>query len=250
MNRWRVVGASVRGPDHEREGSPCQDAWAAGSFGARGACLCLCDGAGSASHAEVGARVVASAVVAALAESAADNPTATDALRNACAVGRAALLRTAADLGLAPAALACTLIAVLCTGESVVVAHLGDGAVVGQRAGASELVVLSAPDRGEYVNETWFVTSAQWEAHLRIGVHAGISALCVVSDGCEAASLMRSDRDSPFAPFFAPLFEFTAEISDTAAAGVEVQQLLDGAAMRKSSGDDKTLAIAWREESP
>ncbi len=246
MNQWRVVGASVRGPDHEREDSPGQDAWATGSFGVGGACLCLCDGAGSASHAEVGARVVATAVVAALAE----NSTATDALRSACAAGRAALLRTAADLGLAPAALACTLIAVLCTTESVIVAHLGDGAVVGQRAGAGELVVLSAPDRGEYVNETWFVTSAQWEAHLRIGVHAGISALCVVTDGCEAAALMRSEGDSPFAPFFAPLFEFTAEISDTEAASAEVRQLLDGDAMRRSSGDDKTLAIVWREESP
>jgi len=248
MNQWRVVGAAVRGPDHERDGSPCQDAWAAGSFETHGACLCLCDGAGSASHAEVGARVVATAVVAALAERA-ENSTA-DALWSACAAGRAALLRTAADLGLAPAALACTLIAVLCTGESVVVAHLGDGAVVGQRAGAGELVVLSAPDRGEYVNETWFVTSAQWEAHLRICVHTDISALCVVTDGCEAAALMRGDSDSPFAPFFAPLFEFTAEISDTEAAGAEIRQLLDGAAMRRSSGDDKTLAIVWREESP
>ena len=62
MNQWRVVGASVRGPDHERDGSPCQDAWAAGSFGAGGVCLCLCDGAGSASHAEVGARVAWSGV--------------------------------------------------------------------------------------------------------------------------------------------------------------------------------------------
>lgn len=249
MNLWRVVGASVRGPDHERDGSPCQDAWAAGSFGAGGVCLCLCDGAGSASHAEVGARVVATAVVATLAERA-ENSAASDALRSACAAGRSALLRTAADLGLAPTALACTLIAILCTDEWVMVAHLGDGAVVGQRAGSSELVVLSAPDRGEYVNETWFVTSAQWEAHLRICVHKDISALCVVTDGCEAAALMRGDRDSPFAPFFAPLFEFTAEISDTEVASAEVQQLLDGAAMRRSSGDDKTLAIVWREESP
>lgn len=249
MNQWRVVGASVRGPDHERDGSPCQDAWAAGPFGAHGARLCLCDGAGSASHAEVGARVVATAVVAALAERAAEDPP-QDALRSACAAGRAALLRTAADLELAPTALACTLIAVLCTGESVVVAHLGDGAVVGQRAGSSELVMLSAPDRGEYVNETWFITSADWEAHLRIGVHAGVSRLCVITDGCEAAALLRGERELPFAPFFAPLFEFTAEIADTEAAGAEVRQLLDGAAMRGSSGDDKTLVIVWREASP
>lgn len=246
MSAWQVVGASVRGPDHEREGSPGQDAWTRGAFAGRGACVCLCDGAGSAPHAEVGARVVATAVVAALAEVPASGSAMTETLRSACATGRAALLRAAADLAVGPAALACTLVAVVCMDEWVAVAHLGDGAVVGRRAGSGELVVLSAPDRGEYVNETWFVTSAAWQTHLRIGVHDGISALCVFTDGCQEASLMRDDRGSPFAPFFAPLFDFTAEITDTEVADAEVLQLLAGAAMRGSSGDDKTLAIAWR----
>lgn len=249
MNRWQVVGASVRGPDHEREDAPCQDAWAWSSCGAGGTCLCLCDGAGSAPHAEVGARVVATAVVAAWTEAAVSDAAAlVEAMRSACAAGRAALLRTAVDLEVAPAALACTLIAVACIEDTVVVAHLGDGAVVGLRAG--ELVVLSAPDRGEYVNETWFVTSAAWEAHLRVSVHAKTAALCVLTDGCQEAALVRAADRSPFSPFFAPLFEFTAEITDAAAASAEVLQLLDGAAMRKSSGDDKTLALAWRQTSP
>jgi len=245
VSAWQVVGASVRGPDHAREGSPGQDAWARGLFGGRGACVCLCDGAGSASHAEVGARVVADAVVAALAEAPAGESAATETLRRACAAGRAALLQRAADLAVAPTALACTLVAAVCMDGWVAVAHLGDGAVVGRRADDGELALLSAPDRGEYVNETWFVTSAAWATHLRIGVHDEISALCVVTDGCQEASLVRGDRGSPFAPFFAPLFDFTAEVSDLAAADAEVLRLLDGAAMRGSSGDDKTLAIAW-----
>lgn len=245
MSAWQVVGASVRGPDHAREGSPGQDAWARGPFGERGACVCLCDGAGSAPHAEVGARVVADAVVAALAE-APTSESATETLRSACAAGRAALLQRAADLAVAPTALACTLVAAVCMDGWVAVAHLGDGAVVGRRAGSDELTLLSAPDRGEYINETWFVTSAAWATHLRIGVHDGISALCVITDGCQEASLVRGDRGSPFAPFFAPLFDFTAEVSDLAAADAEVLQLLDGAAMRESSGDDKTLALAWQ----
>lgn len=190
--------------------------------------------------------MVATAVVAALAE-AASRATLAETLRGACAAGRAALLREAAELGVAPAALACTLVAVVCIDGQVAIAHIGDGAVVGQRAGSGELVVLSAPERGGYVNETWFVTSAAWEAHLRIGVHDGIAALCVLTDGCQEASLVRGEGDSPFSPFCAPLFAFTAEITDAVAADAEVVQLLDGAAMRKSSGDDKTLAVAWRQ---
>ena len=44
---WMVFGASVRGPDHEREGLPCQDAWACGATEETTA-VCLCDGAGTA----------------------------------------------------------------------------------------------------------------------------------------------------------------------------------------------------------
>lgn len=216
-------------------------------MGAHGACLCLCDGAGSASHAEVGARVVATAVVAALRETSTATPEAlAEALRGACTAGRSALLYEAAALAVSPAALACTLVAVVCVDDVVAVAHLGDGAVVGQRAGSGELVLLSAPERGEYANETWFITSAAWEAHLRIGVYEGLAGLCVLTDGCQDAALVRGGESSPFAPFFTPLFGFAAEVTDVEAAGVEVLQLLDGAAMRKSSGDDKTLALAWR----
>ncbi|MDC0723576.1 PP2C family serine/threonine-protein phosphatase [Nannocystis bainbridge] len=246
MISWQVVGASVRGPEHEREGSPGQDAWAQGPFGAHGACLCLCDGAGSASHAEVGARVVAEAVVAALTGTASGPEALVEALRGACTAGRAALLREAAEIGVAPAALACTLVAVVCSDERVAIAHLGDGVAVGRRADSGELVVLSAPDRGEYFNETWFVTSDAWQARLRIAVHEGIAGVCALTDGCQEAALVRGAEVSPYSPFFAPLFAFAAEVTDGAAASAEVVQLLDGAAMRKSSGDDKTLALAWR----
>lgn len=247
VSDWLVFGGSVRGPDHEREHLPCQDAWARGPAGTRGVALCLCDGAGSASHAEVGAKVVSAAVVEALRDLHAEEPTAlAEALRAACVAGQQALVRAAAEVAVSPAALACTLVAVVSTGDLVAVAHLGDGAVIGQQAGSGELVVLSGPDRGEYVNETWFVTSASWEARLRVTVFTGVDALCVVTDGCQDACLVRGDAAAPFAPFFAPIFAFAAEADDADLASGEVIQLLDGAALRGSSGDDKTLAVARR----
>ncbi len=247
VSDWLVFGGSVRGPDHEREHLPCQDAWARGPAGHHGVALCLCDGAGSASHAEVGARVVSAAVVEALRDLHAAGPTAlSEALRAACVAGRQALVRAAAEVAVSPAALACTLVAVVSTGDLVAVAHRGDGAVVGQRAGSGELVVLSGPDRGEYVNETWFVTSASWEARLRVAVHTEIDALCVVTDGCQDACLVHGGAPAPFAPFFAPIFAFAAEVDDASVASSEVTELLDGAGLRGSSGDDKTLAVARR----
>lgn len=247
MSGWLVFGAAVRGPDHEREHLPCQDAWAHGPAGAHGIALCLCDGAGSASHAELGARVVSAAVVEALHDLPSAEPEVlAAALRAACGAGRQALVRAAAAVAVAPAALACTVVAIVSVKDLVAVAHLGDGAVVGQREGSGELVLLSGPDRGEYVNETWFITSASWEDRLRVDVHAQIQGLCVVTDGCQDACLVRGGVPAPFAPFFAPIFAFAAEVTDVDLASGEVAQLLGGAALRSSSGDDKTLAVASR----
>ena len=52
---WQAFGASVRGPAHEREGRPNQDAWGAW-HGRAGSVLVVCDGLGSRPHADVGAR--------------------------------------------------------------------------------------------------------------------------------------------------------------------------------------------------
>jgi hypothetical protein len=251
----RVFGAAVRGPDHERDDTPCQDAWAYTAAGERGAVLCLCDGAGSAAHSDIGAQTVVAAVVeafSALAPVASDTPTGTltaalsetltDALRDACIEGRHALIREAAARGLTPADLACTLIAVAAWGGLVAVVHIGDGAVIGRMRATGELVMLSAPERGEFANETWFITSASWSERLRVSIHEGVEAVCALTDGCQGASMVGGIL--PFAPFCTPLFDFATEVTDVAVACAEVAQLLDAAALRRSSGDDKTLAVA------
>lgn len=242
----RVFGAAVCGPDHEREHTPCQDAWGATAFGEGGAALCLCDGAGSATHSDLGARVVVSAVIAALHEAAPGSAEGLeDALRGACALGRDSVLREAAARELAPGALACTLVAVAALGSAVAVAHVGDGAVIGRRRETGELVVLSAPERGEFANETHFITSPRWAERLRVGLHEGIDALCALTDGCQGASLvMGAGGQTPFAPFCSPLFDFAAEVTDVGEACAEVERLLHGERLRRSSGDDKTLAVA------
>jgi hypothetical protein len=126
----------------------------------------------------------------------------------------------------------------------VAVAHLGDGAVIARRRGSGELFVASAPDRGEYANETWFITSPSWRERLRFGLHEGVDAFCALTDGCQDAALVRGRAPAPFGPFCAPLLDFGAEVDDADLAGAEVAALLQGEALRRSSGDDKTLAVA------
>jgi hypothetical protein len=49
---------------------------------------------------------------------------------------------------------------------------------------------------------------------------------------------------TPFEPFCSPLFDFAAEVTDAGEACAEVERLLHGEPLRRSSGDDKTLAVA------
>lgn len=240
----RVFGAAVCGSDHEQDRSPCADAWQYALGDSGSVALCVCDGAGSVSHGAVGAQHVAAAVVAALQSSGLPTAeTCLEALRDACARGREALLAEAARRELPPAELACTLVAVLAWDGGTAIAHIGDGAVVGRLRSSGELRVLSQPDRGELANETWFISAASWRERLRLSYHENVDALCAMTDGCERASLS-VDR-SPFAAFWAPIFEFAAEADDPCNANQEVERLLLGEALRKSSGDDKTLVIAY-----
>jgi len=56
---WRVLGASVRGVRHLRDGTPCQDAHAWRALPDGRVALAVADGAGSAAHAEAGAGAAA-----------------------------------------------------------------------------------------------------------------------------------------------------------------------------------------------
>ena len=168
------------------------------------------------------------------------------ALREACAAGRRALDSEAAARALAPRELACTLLVIAAWDDVVAVAHLGDGAAVARRSGSDALFVLSGPDRGEFANETWFLTSPGWQDRVRVIVEEGVDAFCAFTDGCEAASLVRGEPPRPFQPFCDPLFDFAREVEDAGEASEEVRRLLESEAMRRSSGDDKTLAVALR----
>ena len=114
--------------------------------------------------------------------------------------------------------------------------------MVARRAGG--VVVLSPPDAGEYAGETWFLSAPSWEARLRLAIHDEVDAFCALTDGCQRASLVAGPEVRPFAPFYDPLFGFADEATDADLAADEVRQLLDGALLRRTSGDDKTLAVA------
>lgn len=158
---WSVGAVAVRGTDHVRAGLPCQDAFRVTAT-PDGFAACLCDGAGSAENSELGAAAVADAVCEFLAGHPGVAPESQEVLKIARAAADSAAARHGGEL----ASYACTMLAVLVARNQLTTFHLGDGVIVAGVAGRP--AVLSAPDRGEYANTTYFVTDTRAEQHLRI----------------------------------------------------------------------------------
>ena len=162
-SQWKVAGASVIGKWHEAAGGRCEDAWASARQqllgGHEALAVCVSDGAGSAANGWVGAQIVCRF----LADWLVKNPNKafcedTDERQWAIVSALKRVLRRAAlGRGADLKSYACTIIAVLVTTEGKWLSvHLGDGGIVGLFDGF--LRIVSAPRRGEFANETFFVT--------------------------------------------------------------------------------------------
>jgi len=165
--KWRVVAASVRGTSHERVKQLCQDAhhWEMLPEGILVAAVA--DGAGSATLGKVGAIVAAQTAVETIRLKTATPGSLLDdegwqvLLSKALEAARTAVEAEAVACKMTARDLATTLIIVVATPELIAAAQVGDGvAVAGDSQG--NLIALTAPQRGEYANETTFLVSSKY----------------------------------------------------------------------------------------
>jgi hypothetical protein len=240
--RWLQFGASVRGPSHEASNGVCQDAWTGWVEGTRLA-MCLADGAGSAAHAEVGAAVAVAAAVESARTSLGGSAALEEVARGSVMAARGAVLAEATRRQLNPDQFAATMIVIVADGPRAAVSHVGDGGAVGARADG-KLVLVSRPSRGEYVNETTFLTSSDWERDLRVSVTEDLTGLIGFTDGCQSACLVERPDYAPYERFFLPLLDLARTVDDPASAAADLERMLDGERFRRRSEDDKTLVVA------
>lgn len=244
---WRVIGDAVAGAHHRQRGLPCQDAlyWELLPNGALA--LAVADGAGSASHAEIGAFLTVHAAVDAVARSCAEHGLPQDmawhelartAFREALAA-----VNSEADARIIPAReLASTLILVIAHRQGIAAAQVGDGAAVAEVDGA--IILLTAPQSGEYLNETTFLTSPGAIETAQIHVLLGrVNHVALFTDGLQHLALTLP-HCRPHAPFFLPLFRFLENRPDPTEAGSELRAFLSSARVQEKTDDDVSLALA------
>jgi len=269
---WRYCAAAVPGVKHRRADDPCQDAVVCTLTEGGAFIAALADGAGSATAAEVAARIATTAVVESLKAAIENRPalaavvggeaipmdrarhqlldgsTLRTFVRDAVEIARAEIMDAADASGLSPRDYATTLLVVVIDGERGVAAQIGDGVIV-QRNEVAGWRWVFWPQHGEYANSTHFLVENDAFVHLQLTeLDPEATDLALMSDGLEALALDLAARTA-HAPFFdgmmRPLLAEPDHGERLALAG-RLADLLASSRFADRADDDLSLVLATR----
>lgn len=211
---WKIAGASITGSAHIKNGTPCQDRIHSLTKG-EVTCIALADGAGAYKFPDIGAEISCTALTE-YCTSEFDHFFSMPLfeLKRYIIHGiRTRLGRKASSLGTTKTELSSTLLFIAIKDNRLIIGHLGDGVICGEIDG--ELVLLSAPENGEFANTTYFVTSGNYEQHFRLyrGSVIDFSSFFLMSDGAADALFHKKEHtfSSALKTFASWLDEHTSE---------------------------------------
>jgi hypothetical protein len=166
-----------------------------------------------------------------------------DLLKAALVSARQVLEKEASEKGIQLQSLAATLIILIAGQNCIAAAQIGDGIVVGEdREG--NITSLTHPSRGEYINETIFLTSQHALENACITIsETPLKTVALLSDGLQMLAL-RMPECMPHPPFFIPLFRFIEEIKEVKEAEEKLREFLASPRIRERADDDLTMVIA------
>ena len=234
----------LTGSDHLEKGELSQDSATAvyrdGEF-----LLVVSDGAGSAKNGGLGARELVASAERAFAEF--DNSLEMNSegvrrfVERFVTQFRASCSERSSAIGEVLDDYHCTLVGAVGSADgNFCTFHVGDGAVVFVPDQEGSPGIISAPENGEYHNETFFVTQKDWERALRVkrytSVHDG--TILVMSDGLTPFAIGGNEA---FSGFLCPLAKFLND-SDVSEVEVGLAATLSSEKAVAVSRDDKSLA--------
>jgi len=256
MNNWFYSGSSVTGQSHLATSIPCQDKFSIETTeNGNWLAVAVCDGAGSAEFAEIGATITSTYFCKKLIGLAAELDIRTpgewinDFVINCITEVRNKLRLEAGSDNIRK--YHCTLVAALIGKSGGFSIHIGDGALFGGNFGKNnndshiELninFIKSNPENGDYANETFFITEGNWIKHLRILPLPPLDWMVVCTDG--GASLLLDNDDEVKPNFLAPFVE--AQINDKFQNKNYITEILSDPKANKLTADDKTIVVAIR----
>ncbi|WP_054856887.1 PP2C family serine/threonine-protein phosphatase [Vulcanisaeta sp. JCM 16159] len=206
----------------------------------------VADGAGSARYGGDGARYAVNSVMNFVKGKAFDNDTPEQLLRQILKVALDGVRRGANELNASIDDLATTFIALYTRGKECFSVSVGDGFVIIDDG--NELRLLNEPVKGEYFNETQFITSPEViraiEDELIEVRSSGCNAFAVATDGLWPTII----NGKPYERFYRPVIDYL-RVNDVDRTADELVNLLRSAQGRYPSvyDDDLTLVVGAYE---
>jgi hypothetical protein len=244
----------VAGTSHVGSNQPCQDACLIRELltpsGEPVLVLIAADGAGSASHAAVGSKLVRDTVLELAAAwvreqgqpDRLDEGVVRDWFRSRI---REVVETQAEAAGARVRDFATTILCVIADKARTICFQIGDGAIVRSQDGRYEAVFW--PQTGEYANTTYFATDNDAAERLMFSLSEGATEeIALFSDGLQMLALDFSAR-TVHQPFFNPMFaRLRAEPAGESSLSTALEEFLNSAPINCRTDDDKTLLLATR----
>ncbi len=195
LNDFILHGASIRGPAHSKNNVVLQDCFEISTSVWGEIVISLSDGAGSCKHSDIGSSIVTEDATFYL-----NDPFPTtdgcekktlqeDDVEIAIHYAHDSLEQFAESREVDFRDLSCTLLTFVIREEDLIVANIGDGALI-VRTADGEVILASEPAESRYVNTTDFITSSKWEEALTIKtIDKKIEAFMAITDGLHKAAI-------------------------------------------------------------
>lgn len=259
---WRYAAASISGTSHVKSGTPCQDyaeiaeIEARPATGSRQALIAVAsDGAGSATHSDQGARAICRAFLEfgrlGLEHNGCQPEFLQDGFETAVLEDfKRELSELSTETGERIEAFACTALGAFVGDDAALFIQLGDGAIAYRIEDCETWRIATSPQRGEFVNETIFVTRFDAAKHIRaVKIEARITEFALMTDGTEFLAVKQSTGTAhpPFFEYVFRLLRNTHEPGYSSLVADWITKFLDSEPVNRRTDDDKTLVLATRE---
>ena len=279
QEKWLMAQASVIGSLHIANSLPCQDAHLCKKIGQSDWLVCVVsDGAGTCDLSHIGSAKIVKLVFEHFSELVRANewieshsiPKIEDwheLAKQTLKVIFSVLQEFASQENYALKSLSATVILTIATPLGLLVSHIGDGRA-GYRNLQGEWKSMLVPFKGEYANETVFITSPIWESDLidkyiesQI-ITEPFDAFVLMSDGCEnicyettifnEETKLYEHINKPFAGFLNPIIQTIQNLYEQGKTEQEINLLWedylnDGTDEFAKEQDDKTLIITVKQ---
>ncbi|MCX5980420.1 MAG: PP2C family serine/threonine-protein phosphatase [Nostocales cyanobacterium LacPavin_0920_SED1_MAG_38_18] len=250
---WKAIARSAVGTSHQEQKIRCQDC---GNYRIFNDVIvgAVADGAGSAKYSHFGSELAVETVIKCFADinelpdkqgfsQPLSEMEAKEVFTKFVKDVITALNKKADNNDYSVHDLACTLLVFIATPEWVAAMQIGDGFMVVSSQDA-EYQLLFEPDKGEFFNETTFVTSANALEEMQVQVISGKQEfICASTDGLEKVAIRLSDW-KPHPPFFKPLEEYLRETDKPGGNDDNyIIDFLNSERLNSRTDDDKTLLL-------